>query len=71
LAPTGAWMAYTVQPNDGDATITVKELDGDKVHTIPAGSAPQTGRGGGGGGGGGGPPPVPSSRRTADWWATT
>jgi len=53
LAPTGAWMAYTVQPNEGDATITVRELDGDKVHTIPAGSAPQAGRGGGGFGGGG------------------
>jgi dienelactone hydrolase len=52
ISPTGAWLVYTLQPNDGEMTITVRELDGDQVHTIPAGSAPQTGRGGGGFGAG-------------------
>jgi dienelactone hydrolase len=53
ISPDGTWLAHTVQPNEGDMTITVRQLDGDKVHTIPAGAVPQTGRGGGGAFGGG------------------
>ena len=53
LSPDGKWMSYAYQPNDGDATLFVKQLDGDKVFTIPIGSAPAAAGGGGGGGGGG------------------
>jgi dienelactone hydrolase len=54
LAPNGAWMTYAYQPNDGDATLHVKQLDGDKSYSIPIGSAPAGGAGAGGFGGGGG-----------------
>ena len=54
ISPDGKWMTYAYQPNDGDATLYVKELDGSKLYTIPAGSPPQAGGGGGGGGGFGG-----------------
>ena len=55
ISPDGKWMTYTLQPNDGDATLFVKQLDGDKVFTVNAGTAPTAGRGDGGGGFGGGP----------------
>ena len=53
ISPDGKWMTYTLQPNDGDATLLVKQLDGDKVYTVNAGMAPAAGRGEGGFGGGG------------------
>src|SRR5438270_1667681 len=53
ISPDGNWMTYTFQPNDGDATLIVKRLDGDKVYTVNAGTAPTAGRGDGGGFGGG------------------
>ena len=57
ISADGKWVSYVSTPNDGDATLTVKQLDGDKVHTISLGSAPDgAGRGGGGGGAGGGAP---------------
>lgn len=31
-------MLYTVTPNDGDGTLFVKSLDGDKVHEVPRGT---------------------------------
>src|SRR5262245_8094686 len=34
ISPDGKWMTYAYQPNDGDATLYVKELDGSKVYTI-------------------------------------
>lgn len=40
MSPDGKWMTYAYQPNDGDATLFIKQLDGDKLHTIPVGSAP-------------------------------
>ena len=40
LSPDGKWMSYAYQPNEGDATLYVKQLDGDKVFTIPIGSTP-------------------------------
>jgi len=59
ISSDGAWMVYGLQPNDGDLTLYVKQLVGDKSYTIPAGSAPTAGGAGGGrfggGGGGGGP----------------
>jgi dipeptidyl aminopeptidase/acylaminoacyl peptidase len=57
LSPDGKWTSYAYQPNEGDATLFVKQLDGDKVFTIPIGSAPAAGgdaAGGGRGGAGGG-----------------
>ncbi len=53
LSPDGKWMTYAYQPNTGDTTLFVKQLDGDKLYTIPVGSA--GGGGGRGGPGGGGP----------------
>ena len=53
LSPDGKWMSYAYQPNEGDATLYVKQLDGDKVFTIPIGSAPAAAADGGGGGRGG------------------
>lgn len=38
LSPDGRWMAYAHQPNDGDATFFVKELDGTTVHQAVNGS---------------------------------
>jgi dipeptidyl aminopeptidase/acylaminoacyl peptidase len=59
LSPDGKWMTYAYQPNEGDATLYVKQLDGDKVFTIPIGSAggaaggdPAAGGGRGGAGAG-------------------
>jgi hypothetical protein len=40
LSPDGKWMTYGYTPNDGDATLYVKSMDGDKLYTIPVGSAP-------------------------------
>jgi dipeptidyl aminopeptidase/acylaminoacyl peptidase len=54
ISPDGAWLVHTAQPNEGDATVIVRHLDGDSLHRIPAGAAPATGRGGPGGFGGGG-----------------
>src|ERR1035437_8962804 len=57
LSPDGKWMSYAYQPNEGDATLFVKQLDGEKIFTIPIGSAPAAAGGdpaGGGRGGGGG-----------------
>jgi dipeptidyl aminopeptidase/acylaminoacyl peptidase len=38
LSPDGAWMAYAQQPNEGDATFFVKELDGGTIHEATNGS---------------------------------
>jgi dienelactone hydrolase len=70
LSADGQWMTYVYQPNDGDGTLYVRQLDGGKTYTIPIGSAPvfsddsrhvgyfvsppTTGAGRGGRGGGGG-----------------
>ncbi|HUQ81475.1 MAG TPA: hypothetical protein VM076_10070, partial [Gemmatimonadaceae bacterium] len=53
ISPDGKWMTYAYQPNDGDVTLYVKEIDGAKVYTIAAGAPPAAGGGGGGGFGGG------------------
>src|ERR1019366_2983921 len=54
LSPDGKWMSYAYQPNEGDATLFVKQLDGDKLFTIPIGSAPAAAAGAAAGGGGAG-----------------
>ena len=33
LSSDGKWMAWVQRPNEGDATLFVKELDGNSVHT--------------------------------------
>ena len=60
LSPDGKWLTYAYQPNEGDATLYVRELDGEKLYTIPIGTAPAGSRGAGAdtpvaGGGGTGP----------------
>ena len=40
ISNDGKWMQYTVAPNDGDATLFVKSLDGDKVYEVPRGANP-------------------------------
>lgn len=40
LSDDGAWMTYAYAPNEGDGTLFVKQLDGDKLYAIPVGSAP-------------------------------
>ena len=54
ISADGKWMTYAYQPNDGDGTLYVRELDGSKVYTIPVGAPPAAAGGGGGGFGGGG-----------------
>ena len=41
ISADGKWVTYVFQPNDGDGTLYVKQLDGDKSFTIAVGSAPQ------------------------------
>lgn len=41
LSDDGAWMTYAYTPNEGDATLYIKQIDGDKLYTIPVGSLPQ------------------------------
>src|SRR5215213_8916846 len=40
ISNDGKWMHYTVSPNDGDAVLFVKSLDGEKVHEVPRGANP-------------------------------
>ncbi len=50
ISPDGKWMTYTYQPNEGDGTLYVKQLDGATVYSGSTGAAASGGRGGGGGG---------------------
>ncbi|MEP6762880.1 MAG: prolyl oligopeptidase family serine peptidase [Gemmatimonadaceae bacterium] len=40
LSPDGKWMTYAYAPNDGDATLYIKQLDSDKIYEVRVGSAP-------------------------------
>jgi dipeptidyl aminopeptidase/acylaminoacyl peptidase len=40
ISNDGKWMHYSVTPNDGDGTLFVKALDGEKVHEVPRGANP-------------------------------
>src|SRR5689334_20047215 len=46
VSDDGKWMAYTMAPNDGDDTLTIKALDGDAAYTIALGASAGAGRGG-------------------------
>jgi dienelactone hydrolase len=53
LSNDGAWFAYTVAPNEGDAEVIVRQTaTGGKVYRFPIGEAPAAAGGPGGGGGG-------------------
>ncbi len=38
ISTDGKWMLYTLTPNEGDATLFVKALDGDKVYDVLRGA---------------------------------
>jgi dipeptidyl aminopeptidase/acylaminoacyl peptidase len=38
ISGDGKWMLYAVTPNDGDGTLFIKSLDGDKVYEVPRGA---------------------------------
>jgi dipeptidyl aminopeptidase/acylaminoacyl peptidase len=40
ISSDGKWMHHTVAPNDGDGTLYVKSLDGDKVYEVARGDNP-------------------------------
>ncbi len=40
LSADGKWVTYTYQPNDGDATLFVKQLDGTTVYSTSVGAPP-------------------------------
>ena len=54
LTEDGAWMCYIYRLREGDATLYVKQLDGEKLYTISIGPQGAGGRGAGGAAGGGG-----------------
>ena len=33
ISPNGAWMTYAYAPNEGDATLHIRKVDGDTIHT--------------------------------------
>jgi len=39
-SPDGRWLAYVLQPNDGDATLYLKQLDGEGAHQATNGLGP-------------------------------
>ncbi|HEV8495236.1 MAG TPA: hypothetical protein VGQ56_00155, partial [Gemmatimonadaceae bacterium] len=41
LSADGVWTTYAYQPNEGDDTLFVRQLAGDKTYTIPVGSGAQ------------------------------
>ena len=60
ISPNGKWGTFTYAPNEGEPTLHVKALDGDKDYTVSLGTAGGAGRAGGaaGRGGGGGNAPM-------------
>jgi dipeptidyl aminopeptidase/acylaminoacyl peptidase len=40
ISADGKWMLYTLTPNEGDATLCVKSLDGDTVYDVVRGATP-------------------------------
>ena len=70
ISNDGRWMLYTLTPNDGDPTLFVKALEGDKTYTVPLGAAPGgAARGGGGGRGAGGGGNAPQFSDDSRWAA--
>ena len=33
ISPNGAWMTYAYAPNEGDATLNIRKVDSDTIHT--------------------------------------
>ena len=63
LSNDGAWFAYVVAPNEGDADVVIRETrSGGKVLRFPIGEAPAAAGGPGGGGTVTGPRPPRSAR---------
>jgi len=54
LSDDGNWACYVYRLREGDATLNVKQLDGEKLYTISLGPQAAGARGGGGGPAGGG-----------------
>jgi dipeptidyl aminopeptidase/acylaminoacyl peptidase len=40
LSPDGQWLTYAYNPNEGDDTLFVKQLDGATTYTVPLGAQP-------------------------------
>jgi dienelactone hydrolase len=53
ISDDGQWACYIFRPREGDSTLYVRQLDSEKLYTIPIGSQGAGGRGAGGGAGGG------------------
>ncbi len=41
LSPDGEWLAYVVQPGDGDGTLVIRSVDGDASLSIARGTGPR------------------------------
>ncbi len=41
LSSDGVWMSYAYTPNEGDGTLYIRNLDNEKLYTIPVGAQPQ------------------------------
>ncbi|MBL0171951.1 MAG: S9 family peptidase [Gemmatimonadaceae bacterium] len=68
ISNDGKWTTFTYTPNDGEPTLHVKSLDGDKVYSMSLGTAGGgAGRAGGGGGRGGGGGNAPQFSNDSRW----
>ena len=68
ISSDGKWTTFTYTPNDGEPTLHVKALDGDKDYTSSLGTAGGgAGRAGGGGGRGGGGGNAPQFSDDSRW----
>ena len=68
ISSDGKWTTFTYTPNEGEPTLHVKALDGDKVYSTSLGTAPGGGgRAGGGGGRGGGAGNAPQFSSDSRW----
>jgi hypothetical protein len=38
---SGTWIAYSLTPQDGDAVLEVRRLEGDTVYKVPRGTSPR------------------------------
>jgi len=68
ISNDGKWATFTYSPNDGEPTLHVKALDGDKTYSTSLGTAGGgAGRAGGGGGRGGGGGNAPQFSADSRW----
>jgi dipeptidyl aminopeptidase/acylaminoacyl peptidase len=40
LSPDGRWMSYAYNPNEGDDTLFIRQIDGSTTHTVARGTGP-------------------------------